>query len=725
MRLQLRFQGKKTTASSDPKIQTGENNGHSRVRASRLAAQQIFRGGVIQTNGIVTLSSQIDSQPQRERRRWNTSLWWRSLSRKISRYGSFAVTPILSALNGPLRKSAFPICGPLSIGRDSTNSICLEDASASPRHCRITTEGGAFLLTDLDSISGTFVNGIPVKQRALAPGDQIGIGNSLFLFHKEDSRSSPGSVVHLDDSASPSGMAQQLRPDELLYLHPESLAALPQSARLDRALGTLLKISTAIGSIRNVESLQWQLLGMVFDVVPAERGAILLLDGSGAEISSPVAWDRVAGPDHPVHVSRTLTSRVIEGRISILDNQTPGLRSPLSQNTATGDRSILCVPLIVADQVLGLIYLDSSNGALFTPDDLQLVTAIAGLAAIAIENARQFERLGLENQQLRAEVCLRHDMVGNSSRIREVYRFIEKVAPSDSTVLIYGESGTGKELAARAIHNNSTRKDKPFVALNCAALTETLLESELFGHEKGAFTSAICQKKGLLEIAEGGSVFLDEVRELPLTLQAKLLRVLQEREFLRVGGTRPIKLNVRFLAATNKDLQKAVQEGTFRPDLYYRLNVVSRTMPALRERKEDIPLLAAYFAGKHAQRCSRRIKGISQQAQALLAQHDWPGNIRELENAVERAVVLGSSDMIVPEDLPEALLESAVPVSGHDSGYHAALRQLKKQLILQAVEQSSGNLTEAAKLLALHPNYLHRLIRNLELRVTLKKQCKV
>jgi transcriptional regulator with GAF, ATPase, and Fis domain len=633
------------------------------------------------------------------------------------------VTPILSALNGPLRKSTYPICGPLSIGRDSSNSICLEDASASPRHCRITTEAGAFLLTDLDSISGTFVNGIPIKQRALAPGDQIGIGNSLFLFHKEDSRSSPGSVVHLDDSASPSGMAQQLRPDELLYLHPESLAALPPSARLDRALGTLLKISTAIGSIRNVESLQWQLLGMIFDVVPAERGAILLLDGSGDEISSQVAWDRVAGPDHPVHVSRTLTLRVIEERVSILDNQTSGLRSQLSQNT--DDRSMLCVPLTVADEVLGLIYLDSSSRGLFTPDDLQLVTAIAGLAAIAIENARQFERLGTENQQLRAEVSLRHDMVGHSSRIREVYRFIEKVSPSDSTVLIYGESGTGKELAARAIHNNSARKHKPFVALNCAALTETLLESELFGHEKGAFTSAICQKKGLLEIAEGGSVFLDEVRELPLTLQAKLLRVLQEREFLRVGGTRPIKLNVRFLAATNEDLQKAVQEGPFRQDLYYRLNVVSLTMPALRERKEDIPLLAAYFAGKHAQRCSRRIKGISQQAQALLAQHDWPGNIRELENAVERAVVLGSSDMIVPEDLPEALLESAVPVSGHDSGYHAALRQLKKQLILQAVEQSSGNLTEAAKLLALHPNYLHRLIRNLELRVTLKKQCKV
>jgi Nif-specific regulatory protein len=533
------------------------------------------------------------------------------------------------------------------------------------------------------------------------------------------------SAVHLDDASPASGQEQQLRHDELLYLHPESLAALPQSARLDRALSTLLKISTAIGSIRDVESLQWQLLGMIFDVIPAERGAILLVNDGAAEISSPVAWDRVSGPDHPVHVSRSLVRRVVKDGVAILDNEVCELDSP-SDDHAAPVHSLLCVPLAVADRALGIIYLDSANpGTTFTKDDLQLLAAIAGLAAIAIENASQFERLGSENQRLRAEISLEHDMVGQSPRMRQVYQFIEKVAPTDSTVLIHGESGTGKELAARAIHKNSPRKDQPFMALNCAALTETLLESELFGHEKGAFTSAICQKKGLLEVADGGSVFLDEIGELSLTLQAKLLRVLQEREFVRVGGTRPIKFNVRFLAATNKDLQKAVREAAFRADLFHRLNVISFTLPALREHAEDIPLLAEYFAARYAKRCNRDIKGISAEARACLTQYDWPGNIRELENAMERAVVIGSSSFILPEDLPETLLESSSASAAAPAHYHDAVRNLKKQLILTAFEQSGGSITETAKLLGLNPNYLHRLIRNLDLRLALKKDAKV
>jgi len=577
------------------------------------------------------------------------------------------------------------------------------------------------LLTDLDSASGTFVNGIPVKERLLTPGDQIAIGSSLFLFQIEESAPSPSNAVQFDETSSASGLEQQLRHDELVYLHPESLAALPQSARLDRALSTLLKISRAIGTIREVESLQWQLLGMVFDVIPAERGAILLVDEKTMEISSPVAWDRASGPDHPVHVSRTLVHRVIKEGVAIMDNECREVesRSPTAH-------AILCVPLCVAGRASGIIYLDSKiRDAAFSEDDLQLLAAIAGLAAIAIENACLLERLGNENQRLRAEISLQHDMVGQSPRMRQVYQFIEKVAPSDSTVLIRGESGTGKELAARAIHKNSLRKDQPFVALNCAALTETLLESELFGHEKGAFTSAICQKKGLLEVAEGGSVFLDEIGELSITLQAKLLRVLQEREFVRVGGTRSIKLNVRFLAASNKDLQKAVGEGSFRADLFHRLNVISFTLPPLREHLQDIPLLAEYFVARYAKRCNRDVQGISAEARACLAQYDWPGNIRELENAMERAVVVGSSTFILPEDLPETLLETSPILPASSARYHDAVRNLKKQLILGAFEQSGGSITETAKLLGLNSNYLHRLIRNLDLRLAMRKDAQV
>jgi transcriptional regulator with GAF, ATPase, and Fis domain len=633
------------------------------------------------------------------------------------------VQPRLLALSGPLGKSEFRFGAPLSIGRDSSNLICIDDAAVSALHCQIARQNENFLLTDLETASGTFVNGIPVKQRLLAPGDQIAIGSSLFLF-QVDGAAAPVSAVQLDDTSSASGKEQQLRQDELVYLHPESLAALPQSARLDRALSTLLKISTAIGSIRDVESLQWQLLGMIFDVIPAERGAILLVEDSAVETYSTVAWDRVSGPEHPVHVSRSRVRRVIKDGIAILDKEGREIESRSDGQTAPM-RSLLCVPLRVADRVFGIIYLDSINpNAAFTEDDLQLLAAIAGLAAIAIENACQFERLGDENQRLRAEIGLQHDMVGQSPRMRQVYQFIEKVAPSDSTILIRGESGTGKELAARAIHKNSPRKDQPFMALNCAALTETLLESELFGHEKGSFTSAICQKKGLLEVAEGGSVFLDEVGELSLTLQAKLLRVLQEREFVRVGGTRSLKLNVRFLAATNKDLQKAVADGSFRADLFHRLNVISFILPPLRDHGDDIPLLAEYFAARYAKRCNRDVKGISAEARACLAKYDWPGNIRELENAMERAVVIGSSSFILPEDLPESLLESSPASTVAPAGYHDAVRNLKKKLILSAFEHCGGTITEAAKLLGLNPNYLHRLIRNLDLRLALKKDAK-
>ena len=588
-------------------------------------------------------------------------------------------------------------------------------------------ENGGFFLTDLESLSGTFVNGIPVKRRVLAPGDEIGVGNSLFVFEVETSAAPARSPVQLDENPAIGSQVEHLREDELLYLHPESLAALPQSARLARALSTLLKISTAIGSIRDVESLQWQLLGMIFDVIPAEHGAILLVAENTAEISSRVAWDRVSGPDHPVHVSRALVRRVIEERIAILDNESPQLRSLDPTNSAECKlaHSILCVPLAAVGQLLGIIYLDSSSPAIpFTREDLQLLAAIAGLATIAIENARQFELLDTENQRLRIEVSLQHDMVGQSPPMREVYQLIERIAPSDSTVLIHGESGTGKELAARAVHKNSRRKDQPFVAVNCATLTESLLESELFGHEKGSFASAICQKKGFLEVAEGGSVFLDEVGELSPALQAKLLRVLQEREFVRVGGTRPIKLNVRFLAATNKDLQKAVREDKFRADLFHRLNVISVKLPALREHPEDIPLLAEHFAARYSRKCNRKVGGISQEARACLMQYDWPGNIRELENAIERAIVIGNSDSILAEDLPENLLETAPSSAAVPTKYHGAIRNLKRQLILSALEQAGGNFTEAAKLLGVHPNYLHRLIRNLDLRSALKKSGK-
>jgi len=295
------------------------------------------------------------------------------------------------------------------------------------------------------------------------------------------------------------------------------------------------------------------------------------------------------------------------------------------------------------------------------------------------------------------------------------------VAAADSTVLIQGESGTGKELAAHAIHTNSPRASKAFVPVNCAALTETLLESELFGHEKGAFTGAIAQKKGKLEIAQGGTVFLDEIGEMAAPLQARLLRFLQDHKIERVGGTRVLDLDVRVIAATNRNLDEAIANGIFRADLYHRLNVVTITMPSLRERSEDIPLLASYFAAKYAKACKRSVGGISPDARTLLQSYDWPGNVRELENAIERAVVMGATDSIEIEDLPERILESAKDAKLPSAKYYEAVKQAKRELILKAIDQAGGNYTEAAKHLGVHPNNLHRLIRSLDLKATIGK----
>ena len=294
----------------------------------------------------------------------------------------------------------------------------------------------------------------------------------------------------------------------------------------------------------------------------------------------------------------------------------------------------------------------SGPGKRFEDDHVNFLTSVAGIAAVTLENVLALEALRSENQRLQTELDMDGVIVGESNSMRQVEEFISKVADGDSTILIRGESGTGKELVAHAIHRSSSRASKPFVAINCAAIPEALLESELFGHEKGAFTGAIATKKGKLEVAEGGTVFLDEVAELPSPLQAKLLRVLQQREFERVGGTRSLKFDARVLTATNKDLEQAIKDKEFRQDLYYRLNVVSIVIPPLRDRPDDIPLLAIYFAAKYAEKCKRALKGISQEARALLMAYSWPGNVRELENAIEHAMVLGLTDEILPDDLP-------------------------------------------------------------------------
>jgi len=334
---------------------------------------------------------------------------------------------------------------------------------------------------------------------------------------------------------------------------------------------------------------------------------------------------------------------------------------------------------------------------------------------IILNRALYVQSLEREARHLQEELEKRYQfsqMVAKNEKMQEVFHLIRKVAKADCNVLLLGESGTGKELAARAIHGNSQRKEEPFVVVNCAALPETLLESELFGYEKGAFTGAESVKPGKFELAHKGTIFLDEISDMSLAMQAKILRMLQERSFERVGGTQSMKVDVRILAATNKELEKLLSDGSFREDLYYRLKVVTIDLPPLRERKEDIPLLASYFLKQYSLKNSKNIRGISSSAMTLLKWYDWPGNVRELENVVERAVALASKGIILPQYLPSDLGKEKKKMSDFFSS-DFSLDELEKILIENALKSANGDQVKAAEKLAIHRNTLHYKIKKL------------
>ncbi len=443
------------------------------------------------------------------------------------------------------------------------------------------------------------------------------------------------------------------------------------------ALLYLFRALAAIADNEGREVVEAQILQVLGDLIPS-NGGFLLLGRNEADF-----------------------------RLQARSRELEDVAAAVIENGIKAENGLLAVPLVVRGVTCGALALNTDQA-----DASDTLAAIATIASAAIESAREIEQLHTEKAlwEERSAVTI----VGESPALRRVVQMAERVAPQDTTVLILGESGTGKELIARTVHQKSRRSNQPFVAINCAALTETLLESELFGHEKGAFTGAVSQKRGKLEMAEGGTVFLDEVGEMESGLQAKLLRVLQEREFERVGGTRTIPLDVRLIAATNRDLSAETKSGRFREDLYHRLNVVALRTPPLRERRQDIPPLAEFFLKRSSARCCRRVDAIAPAAMLALTEYDWPGNVRELENAIERAVVLGETDMLLAEDLPETLFEAAGAELTGD--FQAKVIDAKRDSIVRAWMDSGGDYKKAAVALGLHPNSLLRLVRKLGLR---------
>jgi Nif-specific regulatory protein len=369
------------------------------------------------------------------------------------------------------------------------------------------------------------------------------------------------------------------------------------------------------------------------------------------------------------------------------------------------DISFICVPINVDGEILGTLSIAKTYDERVIKEELFRILSVIGAMIAQAVRARQdrmeeIERLRNENSQLHNELknrFLNDNIVGNSSKIREVFNQIQQVSKTQATVLIRGESGVGKELITDAIHYESDRKNKSLIKVNCSALPESLIESELFGHEKGAFTGADSQKKGRFELAEGGSIFLDEIGELPMQIQVKLLRVLQEREYERLGGTKTIKCNVRVITATNRNLEEAIKEGAFREDLYYRLNVFPVYIPALRERLNDIPLLVDHFINKANKKNGTNIIRISSSAIEMLMIYNWPGNIRELENCIERAAILSNDRVIRPQNLPPTLQTAESSNTSHKGTLQSIIEKVEKQLIIDALTTNKGNVLKSAQ----------------------------
>jgi transcriptional regulator with GAF, ATPase, and Fis domain len=620
----------------------------------------------------------------------------------------------LIAVAGPVPKTEFPLGDEEAvIGRDVAATVCVNSRSASRRHCTVRRNGDLYLIKDLGSSNGTLVNGLPITECVLHHGDRIAVSDALFVFSADQAAALPlhaDVTESRDDEALEFATIQQAEP---LYRNPQRLLASMQSQKQANHVQALLEINRKAATLREPEELEQALLDAAFQLTPAESAAVLLFEQLDAPATSVTGQNRSSKATAKIQFSQTVVRRVLNEQVAVLARNT-GAEEALknvASLVAVGNQSILCVPLLAHGRSLGVLYLSIKNPAqVFDETNLETMTGVAAVVGLSLANAFDFQRMRAQAALLRTALEQDRPMIGESPAMKKIYDIIARVAPAETTVLLLGESGTGKEVAARTLHRNSRRAEKAFVAVNCATLGDNLLESELFGHEKGAFTGAVSLKKGLLETADGGTVFLDEVGEMPLTVQAKMLRVLQEREFSRLGSTRPIKVNVRLIAATNKDMRAAVAAGTFREDLWHRLNVVALRMPPLRERREDIPLLANFFLARSSQRCERRVLGMTAEAREFIQQYDWPGNVRELENAIERAVVLGSDSEVQVNDLPETIWEGA-PAAPGSLTYHAALSEAKKKIVTQALDSTGGNYTEAARRLGVHVTYLHRLMK--------------
>jgi transcriptional regulator with GAF, ATPase, and Fis domain len=640
-----------------------------------------------------------------------------------------SITPGAAAYLVARRENGFGEVFPLTaghrhtLGRATTNRIVLKDDLCSREHAEVFDQDGHWFVRDLNSLNGTRLNGADLTgERPLSPHDEVMLGRSQLVF-VQDLKQLPSSPK--TPTANEGTVSIKKRLGQTRFLTPMPPVATPggrpqpATHNLGEALSLLYRLALDMGSAATHQELVEVVLEGLLEAIPADVGAILTVkEGRDLEVAAHRQRDPAVKNYHKV--SQFVSSEVLSSREAILAEDVS--RDQLLRNRESlsdlGATSLICAPVAFGQEVLGLIHLYCTEPLRsLDSEDLEFAVAVAKQLGAAIHQLRRQASLSAENRSLRDQLKVESELVGASTNIKAIESQIGRVAATHATVLVRGESGVGKELVARAIHYSSPRKDCPFICLNCAALTETLLESELFGHEKGSFTGATERMVGKFESANRGSIFLDEIGEMNLGTQAKLLRVLEGHPFERVGGNTPIKVDVRVIAATNQPLEHGLHAGTFRRDLFFRLQVVEIRVPPLRDRKPDISLLAEHFLRRFVRETGRKIRDFTPAAITKMEEHNWPGNVRELRNVVERAVALGNGPMLDAGDiwLSSIDLDSSSPDA--EVRYQPlTLEDVEKQHILKTLQHTDWNKSQAAAILNIERSTLDRKIKGYDLK---------
>ncbi|MCK6502624.1 sigma 54-interacting transcriptional regulator [Myxococcota bacterium] len=581
----------------------------------------------------------------------------------------------------PVRKvtTDIPLRKPLvTIGRKAGNDVVLEDPTVAATHANLLRVGSRHSLTVVDRGNEVYVNGKLARQVDLNEGDRLLVGRFELTLHEGEPPATP--------AASPPATGD--------------------------AVQRLVAFSAELMKEHSPENLFRKLLSAVVDLTRAEKGFVIVFqDGERHLAASHNVGDETLDLSR---VSDTIVEQVVQSRQPIIVSDAMSDRT-FGRSRSVVDlklSSVMCVPLMYRNDLLGVLYLgnDAITG-LFTQEDLSMLQVWATQASMIVHAALLLNELKISNRNLRAQLrrSSQGDIVGTSAPMKRVFKMVQKVAPTDLSVLVTGETGTGKELVARELHRASDRASQPFVSINCGAIPENLLESELFGHKKGSFTGAVADKLGKFEAANGGTLFLDEIGEMPMNLQVKLLRVLQERVIERVGDLRPRPVDIRVVSATNKELEKEIAEGRFREDLFYRLNEVTVHLPPLRERGEDVHQLARYFLQKYADQYDSKARGFTNDAVRAMMNYYWPGNVRQMENRVKKAVIMSDRALLNAEDLG---IEATT--KRHIEDLDQATEEFKKRYIREALELNNWNKAQTARDLGVDPRTIFRYIEKME-----------